>query len=125
MQYRVIRYYPRQLNNNDMATKKQLEGADFFTAPTPAPAEKPTPKSAASKAAQSIPPVEARHLAQRTGSVTTCFKIDAGLLAKLKALAYWDRRTNKDVLEAALQEYLEKYEAANGPLDVDIPRNLA
>ena len=102
-----------------MANKKQLEGADFFTAPT-TPKTQPTTQAAAAPAA-----VEDRPLAQRTGNVTACFKMRADLLAKVKALAYWDRRTNKDVLEAALQEYLDNYEAANGPINVDIPRNLA
>jgi len=102
-----------------MANKKQLEGADFFTAPTTAPAPKTTPKT------EVAAPVEARHLQQRTGNVTACFKVDAGLLAKLKAVAYWDRRTNKDVLEEALADYFAKYEAANGAINVDIPRNLA
>lgn len=105
-----------------MASKKQLEGADFFTAPSPAPAAKTTTKAAAKPAAPA--PVEARQLSQRTGNVTACFKVDAGLLAKLKAVAYWDRRTNKDVLEEALADYFDKYEAAHGAINVDIPRNL-
>jgi len=101
-----------------MANKKQLEGADFFTAPTPK--TQPTTQAAPAPAA-----VEDRPLAQRTGAVTACFKLDASLLAKVKAVAYWDRRTNKDVLEEALAEYFAKYEDANGPINVDIPRNLA
>ena len=102
-----------------MANKKQqLEGADFFTAPAPS---KPTKKTTA----QAPAAVEAKPLAQKSGSVTTCFKVDAGLLAKLKAVAYWDRRTNKDVLEAALAAYFNAYEKENGAINVDIPRNLA
>lgn len=104
-----------------MANKKQLEGADFFTAPTPAPTPKTTPKPAATPAAETTD----RPLQQRTGNVTACFKVNADLLAKLKAVAYWDRRTNKDVLEEALADYFAKYEEANGAINVDIPRNLA
>ena len=104
-----------------MANKKNLEGADFFTAPAPAPQPKTTTKPAAKPAADT----NDRPLQQRTGNVTACFKVDAGLLAKLKAVAYWDRRTNKEVLEEALADYFAKYEAANGAINVDIPRNLA
>ena len=50
--------------------------------------------------------------------------MDAGLLAKIKAVAYWDRRTNKDVLEEALVAYFDKYEAEHGPIDVNLPRNM-
>lgn len=102
-----------------MAKKKTLEGAAFFTAaPT-------TTKEAQAK--QPAPSQEDRPALQvrKTGSVTACFKMDAGLLAKLKAVAYWDRRTNKDVLDEALAAYFEKYEKANGPIDVDLPRNMA
>lgn len=103
--------------------KKRLEGADFYTAPAPAakaaPAPTPTPATPAAPA-----PAATRPLGLRTGNVTACFKIDATLLAKLKAVAYWDRRTNKDVLEEALAEYFTKYEDANGAIDVNIPRNL-
>ncbi len=103
-----------------MASKKmQLEGADFFTAPAPKKTTTKTAQAQQPAAAQATPP------AQRTGSVTTCFKVDATLLAKLKAVAYWDRRKIKDVLEFALEDYLAKYEAEHGPIDTNIPRNLA
>jgi len=51
--------------------------------------------------------------------------MNAELLAKLKAVAYWDRRTNKDVLEEALASYFDKYEAEHGSIDVALPRNMA
>lgn len=100
-----------------MAKKKTLEGAAFFTAPTT------TAKGTTAQAGI----LEDRKALQvrNAGSVTACFKIDAGLLAKLKAVAYWDRRTNKDVLEEALGAYFSKYEADRGPIDVELPRNMA
>jgi hypothetical protein len=36
--------------------------------------------------------------------------------SKLKAVAYWDRMTVKDVLATALEEYFTKYEKKNGPI---------
>lgn len=104
-----------------MAKKKTLEGAAFFTA---------TPTTAQGEASQAKQPAAVQEdrpalQVRKTGNVTTCFKMNAGLLAKLKAVAYWDRRTNKDVLEEALASYFDKYEAVNGPIDVDLPRNMA
>ena len=103
-----------------MAKKKTLEGAAFFTA-APTTTQEPAKAKTPAPSQEDRPALQVR----KTGSVTACFKMDAGLLAKVKALAYWDRRTNKDILEDALAAYLDKYEAEHGPIDVNLPRNMA
>lgn len=44
------------------------------------------------------------------------FIINEELLDKLKAIAYWDRVLIKDVVNAALQETVAKYEKKNGDI---------
>lgn len=44
------------------------------------------------------------------------FIINEELLAKLKAIAYWDRVLIKDVVNTALQETVAKYEKKNGDI---------
>jgi len=42
------------------------------------------------------------------------FIVNEDLLENLKAIAYWERILIKEVVDTALQEYLEKYEKENG-----------
>ena len=44
------------------------------------------------------------------------FIVNEGDLERIKAVAYWDRVQIKDAINAALREYIERYEAKNGPL---------
>jgi hypothetical protein len=44
------------------------------------------------------------------------FIINEELLDKLKAIAYWDRSLIKEVVNTALQEYVDRYEKRNGEL---------
>jgi hypothetical protein len=44
------------------------------------------------------------------------FIINEELLEKLKAIAYWDRLLIKDVINAALQETVAKYEKKSGAI---------
>lgn len=44
------------------------------------------------------------------------FIVREDLLDKLKAVAYWDRRLIKDLVNEALQEAIDKYEAKNGEI---------
>ena len=104
-----------------MAKKKTLEGAAFFTAAPTTTKQEPAKAKKPATSKEDRPALQVR----TTGNVTACFKMDAGLLAKIKAVAYWDRRTNKDVLEEALVAYFDKYEAEHGPIDVNLPRNMA
>ena len=46
---------------------------------------------------------------------TSCI-INEELLDKLKAIAYWDRVLIKDVVNAALQETVAKYEKKSGEI---------
>ena len=44
------------------------------------------------------------------------FIINEELLDKLKAMAYWDRKLIKEVVETALQDIVVKYEKKNGAI---------
>lgn len=42
------------------------------------------------------------------------FIVNEELLEKLKAIAYWDRKLIKEVVNTALQDRVDKYEEKNG-----------
>lgn len=44
------------------------------------------------------------------------FIVNEDLLDKLKAIAYWDRKLIKEVVDTALQEAVNKYEKKNGDI---------
>jgi hypothetical protein len=44
------------------------------------------------------------------------FIVNEELLEKLKAIAYWDRKLIKEVINTALQEGVDKYEKKNGDI---------
>ena len=44
------------------------------------------------------------------------FIINEELLDKLKAIAYWDRKLIKEVVDTALQDAVSKYEKKNGDI---------
>ena len=49
------------------------------------------------------------------------FIVNEELLEKLKAVAYWERRMIKEVIDSALEEVVAKYEEKNGPVKL-IPK---
>lgn len=44
------------------------------------------------------------------------FIVNEELLEKLKAIAYWDRKLIKEVVDTALQDRVDKYEKKNGDI---------
>ncbi|CAI8328361.1 MAG: Uncharacterised protein [Porticoccaceae bacterium UBA1117] len=44
------------------------------------------------------------------------FIVNEELLDKLKAIAYWDRKLIKEVVDTALQDRVNKYEKKNGDI---------
>ena len=44
------------------------------------------------------------------------FIVNEELLDKLKAIAYWDRKLIKEVVDTALQDRVDKYEKKNGDI---------
>ena len=44
------------------------------------------------------------------------FIVNENLLEKMKALAYWDRVLIKDIVNAALEEHIARYEKKNGEI---------
>jgi hypothetical protein len=55
----------------------------------------------------------------REGETRATFIVNEDLLAKVKALAYWERQTIKDILNKALEDYLKHYEKKNGPINLN------
>lgn len=53
---------------------------------------------------------------KREEEVRATFIIDKNLLNNLKSIAYWDRLLIKDVLNQALNDYIDKYEIKNGEI---------
>ncbi|MCD8406246.1 hypothetical protein [Tenacibaculum finnmarkense] len=49
------------------------------------------------------------------------FIVNEDLLEKLKAIAYWDRKLIKDIVNNALKETIDKYEKKNGNIEL-IPK---
>jgi hypothetical protein len=45
------------------------------------------------------------------------FIVNEELLEKLKAIAYWDRKLIKEVVDKALQDAIGKYEEKNGDIN--------
>ena len=50
--------------------------------------------------------------------VRATFIVNSIYLEKLKAIAFWEKLLIKDVLNDALTEYLERYEAKNGAIQL-------
>jgi hypothetical protein len=48
------------------------------------------------------------------GDATFSLKINSEILEKVRAIAYWDRATIKEISEAAFGDYIAKYEKKNG-----------
>ena len=44
------------------------------------------------------------------------FIVNEDLLEKMKALAYWDRVLIKDIVNAAIEEHISRYEKKNGEI---------
>jgi hypothetical protein len=52
----------------------------------------------------------------RESETRATFIVNEADLERIKAVAYWERIQIKDAINAALREYIERYEAKNGPL---------
>ena len=53
--------------------------------------------------------------------IRATFIVKESNLEKLKAIAYWERKTIKNVLDEALNSYTENYELERGP--IKLPNN--
>lgn len=50
----------------------------------------------------------------RDGETRATFIVREDLLDKFKAIAYWDRNLIKNIINSALEDYVERYEKKNG-----------
>lgn len=53
----------------------------------------------------------------KEGETRATFIVKEELLEKIKSLAYWERVLLKDVVNAALYEYIQNYEDKNGAIN--------
>ncbi|MGK7898856.1 MAG: hypothetical protein AB4372_35880 [Xenococcus sp. (in: cyanobacteria)] len=59
--------------------------------------------------------------APQPGEKRATFHINEELLEKIKAIAYWDRLTIKEIVNDAFAKYVESYEKKNGVIE-SIPK---
>lgn len=52
-----------------------------------------------------------------TGEIRTTLILQRELLEKVKAMAYWDRTTIKEIVASALEEAVKMYEKKNGNIN--------
>jgi hypothetical protein len=52
----------------------------------------------------------------KTGETRATFIVKEDSLEKIKAIAYWDRHNIKDVVQAAIEDYIMQYESKNGKI---------
>ncbi len=58
----------------------------------------------------------------REGDTRATFVVNEELLEKIKALAYWERISIKEVVDRALRDAVDLYEKENGPIK-PVPNN--
>lgn len=87
-----------------MSKKNFKGGLDTLLGEAGYTPKKKEPKIAQKSTKQGLPDNEIR----------ATFIVEEGALEKLKAIAYWDRLTIKEVVQEALGSYLESYEKKNG-----------
>ncbi len=54
----------------------------------------------------------------KEGETRATFIVQEDALEKIKAIAYWDRKNIKDVLQTALELYISQYESKNGTVQL-------
>jgi hypothetical protein len=52
----------------------------------------------------------------KLGETRATFIVKEDSLEKIKAIAYWDRQNIKDVVQAAIEDYIKQYENAKGKI---------
>jgi hypothetical protein len=52
----------------------------------------------------------------KEGETRATFIVQEAALEKIKAVAYWDRKNIKDVVQAIFEDYITAYEAKNGEI---------
>ena len=70
-----------------------------------------------------VPPPEVASIKKglKNDETRATFIVREDLLEKLKAVAYWERLSIKDVINEALAHYVDAYERRNGDLK-DVPK---
>lgn len=61
-----------------------------------------------------IPAVTSVQKGLKTGETRATFIVKEQALEKIKAIAYWDRQNIKDIVQLAIDAYIQQYEDAKG-----------
>jgi hypothetical protein len=97
-----------------MSKKDFTGGLDSLLGGSITPPEKtdPKPRPGTARKKADKPPKEAT----RQPEIRATFIIKEETITRLKAIAYWDRVLIKDVINEALEAYLNKYEKTKGSI---------
>lgn len=88
--------------------------------PVAAEAEEKAPQGRSKPAEKVI--TKTSQIGTKEEETRATFIVKEPLLEKVKAIAYWDRIQIKDVVNSALEDYIKRYEKANG--EITIPDKL-
>lgn len=61
-------------------------------------------------------PVKTSQEGTKNDETRATFIVNEGLLEKIKALAYWERKQIKQIINAAFNSHLDQYESKNGAI---------
>lgn len=84
--------------------------------------DKPEPKKMGRPVTQTKTITKSSQEGTKENETRATFIVNEGLLDKLKAIAYWERRLIKDVIASALEEAVGKYEKKNGPVKTPLQK---
>jgi hypothetical protein len=91
--------------------KKDFKGGldSVLQSTVPDPEQKPQPKKAGRPKTSTREIIKSSQEGTREGETRATFIVKEELLEKLKAVAYWERVMIKDIVNNALQEYVDAY----------------
>jgi hypothetical protein len=94
-----------------------LLGTDEEEEVQPSPQQPTATKSAPSaRAASNAASMSAKAIDEKEEESRTTLVLPVSLMDKVKAVAYWERLTLKDVVLSALEDYLKAYEKKQGAI---------
>ena len=98
-----------------MSKKDFKGGLDSLLQPTTAtePEETPQPKKAGRPKTSTRQITKSSQETTKEGETRATFIVKEDLLEKVKAVAYWERVMIKDIVNTALQDYIDTYTAKN------------
>lgn len=91
-----------------MAKKQDVLGGLSGLLSTPTPKQEPTAKPQEPVQVEEPTPTGARQLKSPRGTtIRVCYNLNAEIVAKAKAIAYYDRKNINEIFNEALQAYID------------------